>query len=163
MENKCSQVDLHFLIQWKVPVQVGPWSGCPPVYPLQPLLPHPPWERCLGAEVPRFLVFPRFLGLLASTWFPSGWRLDSKEKEKVILSFFLAFGGFSISKSFQLLPLGTGPGPQQHKFSHLPQQRGWWLPAVDNLRDPCLVPQFLRHLCGQFPTSHSFFFFFFLN
>ena len=56
--------------------------------------PWPPKEECLGAQT----LFPRFLGLLASAWLPSGWRLHSKEEKNLSPSLFLTFGDFSISK-----------------------------------------------------------------
>ena len=158
MENKCSWVYVLSLIQWKVPMQQVPDQAALLLAPCRPLAPK---EECLGAQT----LFPRLLGLLASAWLPSGWRLDSKEEKNLIPPSSSLLETFQSARSFSGVSALTTwhwhwCGLTAVTFSHLPRPGGRWCPDVLSLTESRLVPWFSHHLCGQFSMPWSLFFFF---
>ena len=156
MENKCSWVYVLSLIQWQVPMQQVPDQAALLLAPCRPLAPK---EECLGAQT----LFPRLLGLLASAWLPSGWRLDSKEEKNLIPPSSSLLETFQSARSFSGVSALTTwhwhwCGLTAVTFSHLPRPGRWWCPEVDRLTESRLVPWFLHRLCGQFSMPWSFFF-----
>ena len=159
MENKCSWVYVFSLIQWKVPMRVGPRPGCSPVGPLQALGPQ---KR--SALVHR-LCFPGSWACWPLPGFHLAGDFTARRRKTSVPPSSSLLETFQSARSFSgVAALTTWHWPwcgvTAVTFSHLPRPGGWWCPNVDSLTEARLVPWFSHRLCGQFSMPWSFFFFF---